>query len=420
MKSLLIQVGLVTLIIGSQVLAQEDDVRSPDAVTKAPAPAAVVEKGSTLPAGFVEKVYEGKVNVDGAVQARRKIVDEATFKVSEEVVQSILGEARYKKYKTQIVDKVFRHTSRFIPVIKTSDVVASEEGQKLTVTLQVNTKLLESLLQEQGIFSDNESAPMMIPFIAIDDQVRGESFAWWRPSNSPGLKTMEEFLESNLQKTLFAMGFYVQRPNAADMRLMIPSGFQYDTLTTEQINALSNRWNIPLAMTGDLTIHRDQSYEIVFDFRLAVTQVGTGRILAQLYRQSKLTKKESLDNMNLKKNLGFVLQAYKDIGQQLSEAWQKGVLTSTLVRLEVKGPLPINKYDAFKDALKASNRSIRQVRERVIGSQSVLFELEINGAANEIANSLSLIKAGDLAFRLKGFEGAGTIVMIPTSGTKIK
>ncbi|MEY4616950.1 MAG: hypothetical protein RJB66_1910 [Pseudomonadota bacterium] len=416
MKLPIIQYGFVALLLGAPGFAQNVEVRSPDAVSKtATTSASAFEKTSGLPAGFIEKVYEGKTKVESPVQARRKIVDEATLKVSEDVVQSILGDARYKKNKSLIVDKVFRHTSRFIPVIKTSEPVATEEGQKVTVTLQINAKLLESLLQEQGLFSDNESAPMMIPFISIDDQVRGEGFAWWRPSNAMGLKTMGEFLESNLQKNLFAMGFYVQRPNAANMRLMIPSGYQYDSLTNEQIYSLCNRWGIPLVMTGDLTIHRDQNYEIVFDFRLAVTQVGTGRVLAQLYRQNKLSKNETLDNMSLKKNLGFVLQAYKDIGQQLSDAWEKGVLTATLVRLEVKGSMPINKYDSFKDALKASNRSIRQVRERVIASQSVLFELEINGTAKEIANSLTLIKAGDSTYRLKGLEGASTFVMIPAT-----
>lgn len=388
-----------------------EDTRKPDAV-----PTASIEKNAAGvgASGFVEKIYEGKAQTESPTQARRTIIDEATFKVSEEVTIALIGENRYKKNKSMIVDKIFRQAGRYIPVIKTGELVQGTEGQKLSVTLQVNTSVLEKLLQEQGVLYDNENAPMMIPFIAVVDQVRGESYRWWAAGSAAPLKSVSDYIETQLQKTLFGMGFYVQRPDAAGMRNLIPAGFQYENLTVEQIKILANRWNVPLALGGDLTIRKESTGEVIFDLQMSVTQVDSGRLLAQLSRQNKLGRNETLENLNLKKSLSFVTQAYRDLGQQMAEAWQRGVLTSTLVKLELKGPLPINKYGPFKEALKNSNRAIRWVRERMISSQGVLFELEINGNPTDLKRSLSQVTAGDLSFRLQGGDEAGTLVLVPS------
>jgi hypothetical protein len=414
MFKLNVRIGMVAIILGCvSGVCQEFEARSPDALISTSNSMTAAEKSSSLSSGFVERVYEGTSKVEGAALARRKIIEEATFKVSEEIAQGILGEARYKKNKNVIVDKVFRQASRYVPVIKAGELLAVPEGQKLSVTLQVNTKVLETLLQQQGVLFDNESAPMMIPFIAIDDQTKAESFRWWRAQNPVNLAPMAEFLESQLQKVLFAQGFYVQRPGASRMHLMVPKAFQQDLLTPEQIQALAGRWGIPLALIGDLTFNQNAGGEFVIELHLSVNQIGTGRNLAQLYRQSKLGRKENLENLNFKKSLAFVVEAYKDLGQQMLEAWQRGVLTSTLVRLEVQGALPLSKYELFKDALKVANRSIRQVRERLITSQSVLFELEISGATGDISAGLGQIVAGDQTYKLKSVEAGNTFIMVP-------
>lgn len=399
------------LFLATLSFAQED-LRSPDSIPVNGGGNA--EKVVALPPGVIEKVYEGSTTLDRAVQARRSIIDEAIAKVSEELIQSILGEKRYKKNKKVITDKIFRQASRYIPVIKAGDLQKTADGkQSLAVTLQINSKVLETLLQEQGLLYDNESAPMMIPFISINDQVRGGAYRWWKEENSSNLNGMWEFLENQFQKSLFSLGFYVQRPEASMMRLMLPKGYQADVLTTEQVQSLAQRWNIPLATTGDLVISKDAKGDIVFNLRLFVTQVNTGRVLAQLYRQNKLSQKENLENLNFKRGLGFVTEAYRDLGQQMLEAWQRGILSSTLVRLEVQGGLPIGKYELFKETLKSANRSIRQVRERMISSQSVLFELEINGAIGDLTSSLNQVTVDELRYQLKGVDAQNTLVLVP-------
>ena len=406
MKNLTKTIGLLSLILTLNAFAQEEDlqreIRAPDSIPSIT---------PNLQSGIVEKVYEGTSNLESVTQARKKIIEEATQKTSEQYVQSLLGEARFKKHRNILNEKVYRQSSRFIPVIKAGDLQNTPEGQKLVVTLQVNTKILESLLQEQGMMNDGESAPMVIPFLSIEDQVHGDNFRWWKAQNPARLQGMEDFLETQLQKTLFSMGIFVQRPEAAQMRLMLPAMAQQDILTQEQIQSLATRWNIPLTLTGDLSIHKDLNGEVLLELRLAVNQVSSGRILAQLKRQNKLSIKENLESLNLKKALSFVVQAYQDLGQQMQEAWQRGSLTSTLVKLEVQGGLPINKYDLFKDSLKSANRSIRQVRERLISSQSVIFEIEFNGVVSDLTASLSQVTAGDRTYHFKGLNSSNTLIL---------
>lgn len=395
-------------------LSREEEERSPSAVSKSPLNTSAA-KIVVLPPGVEEKTYEGVSNVEGTSLARRKIIEEATQKISEELVESIMGEARFKKNKSAIAAKIFKQASRYIPVIKTGDLVKTAEGQKLTVTLQVNSKVLEMMLQEQGLLYDNETAPMIMPFLVIDDQVNRDGFRWWRIQNSLRMQSINDYFEKQMQNAFFSSGFFIQRPEASHLQMMVPAVLQQDFLSPEQMQNLANRWNVPITLVGDLLMRADSTSDenIVMELRLMVTQVSSGRVLAQLIRQSKLPKSETLGAMNLKKNFSFVVQAFKDLTQQMREAWQKGFLSSTLVRLEVQGPLTLGKYDLFKSSLKTSNRSIRQVKERLITSKSVYFELEINGSVNDLVSGFKPVSTGDRTYKFKGVDSEGKLLLSP-------
>lgn len=397
----------------SSLSSQDEDLRSPDAL---PSASWNQNKSVMLPAGVEEKTYEGVSKAESPSLARKKLIEEATTKISEEAVQSIIGEARFKKNKSIINDKILKQSSRYIPVIKTGDLIKLTEGHKLAVTLQVNSKVLELMLQEQGLLYDNETSPMMIPFVVIEDQISGDSFRWWRSKNSSRMQAMNDYLEKQIQNSFFSSGFFVQKPMASQMQLMIPSAFQQESLAPDQIQSLAKRWNIPITLVGDLSIKKAErsTDTAVIELRLMLTQVSSGRILAQLNRQSKLAKNETVELANLRKQLGFVTQALKDLSLQLQEAWQKGALSSTLVQLEVQGPLGLGKYELFKNSLKATNRSIRQVKERLITGQSVFFELEINGSVQDLVSGFKPVNAGDQIYKFKGVDAAnGKLLLAP-------
>lgn len=398
----------------SASLLREEEGRSPSAVSKQ-ALSANAAKIVVLPPGVEEKYYDGVSKVEGTSLARRKIIEEATLKISEEMVQSMIGEARFKKNKPVIADKIFKRASRYIPVIKTGDLIKVSDGQKLTVTLQVNSKILETMLQEQGLLYDNETAPMIMPFLVIDDQVNRDGFRWWRTGNSLRMQSLNDYLEKQMQSAFFSSGFFIQRPEASQLQMMVPAFLQQEFLSPEQIQNLSKRWNVPITLMGDLLMRPDANSDedIVIELRLMVTQVSSGRVLAQLSRQSKIPKSETLGAMNLKKNFSFVVQAFKDLTQQMKDAWQKGFLSSTLVRLEVQGPLTLGKYDLFKSALKTSNRSIRQVKERLITSKSVYFELAINGSVNDLVSGFKPVSTGDRTYKFKGVDADGKLLLSP-------
>lgn len=397
--------------------------RSPDAVKSTATTnlnfSTNITKTNTLTPGIEEKIIEGVTSLEGAA-ARKKITDEAILKVSEEFIKGIIGEGRFKKNKSLIFDKIIKNSSRYIPVVKTNDLNKTNEGQKMTVTLQVNTKVLEGMLQENALLYENEMAPMILPFIVIDDQIKGDSYRWWAPkgmgqaslpSSVHSLGPLYEFIEIQLQSVLFKKGFYVEKPESAQFQNLIPKPMIQSEISQEQMLFLASKWNFPLVLNGALSIKKNNKDEVLMELQISVLQVGTGRILAQLLRQMPLV--ENIENLNIRKSMGFALQAFDDLAVQMTEAWQRGVLSSTLVKLEVQGSLPLNKYGIFKEALKSSNRSIRQVKERLISSQGVQFELEINGSLNEIASSLKQLTVGQQLYRLKGIDSSNKIILAP-------
>jgi hypothetical protein len=361
---------------------------------------------------LVEKVYHAQIKAGNGTFAKKKMIEEAITKTSESLVLDMIGAARYEKSKNEIHNKVFKQTARFIPVMKTSELTKDAEGNfLLAVTMQVSVKALESILKDQGLLYELEATPIILPLITFVDQVQNKSFRWWRTVRDLDQNQQYNYLEKILQKNFSDQGFFVERPNNTGLQLLLPSVFDKDSFTSEDWVSLAQVYKVAALIEGDIRIVTPPSSDselIGIEVQLLARQISSGKVFAELYRKSQWDKK---DFWNQKKVQQWVDSTFKDLALQVKESWQRGSLSSSVLKLIVKGGLPISRFQKFKDQIQSQSRSIRQIRERVISSDELIFDIDVTDNSGDLSGQLQTVVFDDQKFQLMA-SNSGSITLV--------
>lgn len=351
--------------------------------------------------GYLEKVYHAQIKSENANLAKKKMIEEAINKTSEALVLEIIGPDRYQKAKSEIQSKVLKQTARFIPVMKTSDVVKDAEGNfSLAVTMQVSVKNLEAILKEQGLLYELEATPIILPVVNYVDQVQGKSYRWWRSARDVELAGHYNNLEKYLQRNFSEQGFFLERPNGTGLDLLRPPQFDKDTFTNEDWVQLAQLYKVSAVIEGEIRVlipqgtKDSQSLEI----QLTARQVNTGKVLAELLRKGQW---DNRDFWNQKRVQQWVDGTFKDLAMQVKESWQRGTFSSTVLKLIVKGGIPLSRFQKFKDQIQSQSRLIRQIREREISATELVFDIDVTGNSSDLSSQLQMVSFEDQKFQLQ-------------------
>jgi hypothetical protein len=356
-------------------------------------------QGST--AGYVEKVYHAQIKAENGNVAKKKMLDEAMSKTSEALVQEIIGPDRYQKFKNEIQNKILKQTARFIPVLKTTDIKQEADGQfSLDVTMQVSLKNLEAILKEQGLLYEMESTPIILPVVHYIDQVQGKSFRWWRSMRDADLNGHYNNLERYLQKNFVEQGFFVERPNGTGLDLLRPALFDKDSFTNEDWLQLAQLYKVSAIIEGEIRVLMPQGVtdNQGIEIRLLARQINTGKVLAELLRKGQW---DSRDFWNQKRVQQWLDSTFKDLAVQVKESWQRGTFSSSVLKLIVKGGMPLTRFQKFKEQVQSQSRSIRQIRERVISAEELVFDIDVTGNTSDLSTQLQMVSFDDQKFQLQ-------------------
>jgi hypothetical protein len=385
-----------------------------------PSAASLPQMGSLVPistptpsangSGLVERVYHAQMKSDSANSAKKKMIEEAIAKTSEAVIQEIIGPVRFQKSKNDIQNKLMKQTGRFIPVMKTGEIGKDAEGNfTLAVTMQVSLKTLELILKEQGLLYEMEATPIILPMVNYIDQVQNKSYRWWRSIRDADQGQQYSNLEKYLQRSFGEQGFYVERPNGTGLELLRPSVFDKDNFTPEDWTQLAQLYKVSAFIEGDIrvVVPPGTSDSMGLEIQLLARQVSTGKVLAELYRKGQWDKR---DFWNQKRVQQWVDSTFKDLAVQVKESWQRGTFSSSVLKLIVKGGLPLSRFQKFKDQIQSQSRLVRQIRERVIGADELVFDIDVTGNTSDLSSQLQTVIFDDQKFQLFAAD-AGSITL---------
>ena len=117
-------------------------------------------------------------------------------------------------------------------------------------------------------------------------------------------------------------------------------------------------------------------------------QVSNGRPIADVSR--KFENETGSFEASVDKKIRETVEATsQELASQVFEAWQRGSLGSTILRLTFPGKIPFNQKEAFKEKLKNQVREIRSIRERLVTADSVAYEVDTNLSSKDLAAKLT-------------------------------
>lgn len=355
---------------------------------------------------LVERSVEVQSTDKNPLSARAEMNLSATEKVSEDLIKEIIGEAKFSRNRALINSKIIKNSARFIPFSKPGELQAlANGGFKMTSVLKVSVDDLQSLLLENGLFYESDGTPTAMPAIRWVDRVNSQSYAWWSERGSEGkvfLKKMGRSLESTLQDAFSKQHFYILRPQEFKISQSLPSEFQADNLRKEDWQIIAQRFSSQILVDGEVNFSKSSERSDAFKIELKMTaiQVVNGRVIAEVSRQFETDGGpfEIVIERKLKDALETTSQ---DLASQVLEAWQRGAIGANLYKLTLKGRLPLLQQEAFKEVLRSKVREVKNIRERLISADQLVFEVDSALGPKELGQKAPKIQVGNIELVLE-------------------
>lgn len=367
---------------------------------------------------------EGESKAESPAEATRTIVQNMTSSVARQQVLEIVGDKVFQKNKNLIENRIVREAYKFIPFVTQGTPVKTSTGWKMAVQLKVSTESLRQMIIANGLLFDTEGPAAILPMIAMIDRVRGQEFRWWGGQKDEAGHKFIRQASQDLNQALFSElnrhGFYVIRPMAASLAggassgLMgvLPETYRGDArLRPEDLRFLGEFFNAQMILRGDIRFR--ESAEISGGYQIAIkmsaVQAANARSVGEVTRNFE-TEAGSFETVVRAKLQAIVADVAKDLATQVVEAWQKGTLGSNLLRLSVRGRLNPKQMNEFKAQMLKHVREVKSIRERIIESGGVTFEIDYAGHAQQFSDRFKSLTLPGFATKLAG--GGDTSVVI--------
>lgn len=346
---------------------------------------------------LVDRNFSGVSKETIPQAAKKDIQDQASQKISEEIIKELIGEERFVKNKSRIQSAIIKNSARYIPFSKPSQIIQEGEEFKMSVELKVSLRDLKQMLQDNALLNENDAVPVVLPLVTWIDRVQGRSYRWWLPAD----KSQQAFLikegrllEEALRNSFRKDNFYVIKPIEAGLGMSVPSDFQSEKLTGEDFHFFAQYFNAPVVLDGQILINKgERGNNNRIELRLTAIQVSNGRTIADVSRRFE-TDAGTFENVVDKKIRGVMETTANDLASQVLDAWQRGSLGSSLIRLTIKGAGPSSLTEGLKDKIRSQITQIKNIHERLVGSDFVSYEVDTSISGSELSNKLLALDLG--------------------------
>ncbi|QLY27167.1 hypothetical protein [Bdellovibrio sp. KM01] len=344
-------------------------------------------------ADLLERNFAGTSKQTTPQAAKADIQNQAAQKISEEVIRDLIGEDRYNKNKALIANKVIKLSGRYIPFVKPSAITQEGEEFKMTVNMKVSMPDLKQLLQVNSLLNENDTVPVVLPVISFVDKVEGRNYRWWQNSSdkSQGFlikqgRTLEEALRSSFQKN----NFFVIKPVEAGLGTNIPASFQNERVAGEDAQFFAQYFNAPVLIDGQVLMNKaDKGGGYRVEVRMTAIQVSNARPIADVSRRYDV--QGSFEGAVDKKIREVAEAVANDLASQVFEAWQRGSVGTSVIRVTVTGKHTLPSMEALKERIRSQLTQVKNIRERLVSSDSVSFEVDTAASSNELASKLEAL-----------------------------
>ncbi len=343
---------------------------------------------------LLERTFSGVSKEATAQAAKSDIQNQASQKISEEVIRELIGEERFAKNKNLIQNKVIKNSARYIPFSKPSNLTQEGDEFKMAVAMKVSLRDLKQMLQENSLLNENDTVPVVLPVISLVDRVQGRSYRWWLPldKNPQGFLFKEgRAVEEALRNSFQIKNFYVIKPLESGLGSSVPSSFQNEKITGEDAQFFAHYFNAPVIIDGQVLMSKEEkgsNYSI--EIRLTATQVSNSRPIADVSR--RFTTDAGPFETSVDKKMREVLESTtNDLASQVFEAWQRGSLGTSVIRITIKGNQGLPVMEGLKEKIRSQVTQVKNIRERVVSSESTSYDVDTSVSATELVQKIEAL-----------------------------
>jgi hypothetical protein len=338
--------------------------------------------GSTGADELMTVTSEPTSKAASSAEASREIQMKALAGTARDLTIEMIGEARYTKNRALVESKIVKEAPRFIPFVVPGELVRTPDGGfKAQVELKVSTVSLRKLIMDLGLLSDGQTPVSILPMLAVTDRSKTLSYRWWNgDGGDPQRQTLMEWhrdLQITLHRELMRQGFHLLLQPEGSMSSILPMAFKVERASQQDVQDLGQLTGASMVMRGDLRVRESKEVTGAWtvQIKMVVDPVVRGRSVAEVSRsyETEIGPTEVVVRKVIQKEAE---ELSKDLATQVFEAWSRGTLTTTPLRLAIRGQFSPQQLVEIRQLLQRAHREIKAIRERSIEQERVDFEID--------------------------------------------
>lgn len=357
---------------------------------------------------------EGTSKSTSQVEAQREIQNKILTGVARDQVIEIIGEKRYQKNRTMVENRIVRESAKFIPFVQPGNIQKLPDGSwKMKVDLKLSLGSLRKMVIDTGLLSDADTPVTVLPMITFTDRMKAVSFRWWMGDSQDEVrKPLVEWsraLENQLHRELMKQGFHLLLPLEGTVSNQLPQPFRIDRASSQDLKMIGDYLGISMVVRGDVRVKDSKEVPGAWQLqvKLEVIPVQGGRTVAEISRTletdagpSAIVVKKKLEKESA--------DLARDLATQVFEAWTRGTLAATTLKLAVRGNLTPKQLAEFRSQFLKSKsmRDIKALRERLFEPGQVTYEIDYAASPEDFREKLKRLELSTFSEKVLPEDGA--------------
>ncbi|MNT06363.1 hypothetical protein D3C72_1410250 [compost metagenome] len=204
--------------------------------------------------------------------------------------------------------------------------------------------------------------------------------------NNPFLLKEARLFEDALRNSFQRNNFYSMKPIESGSAANVPVDFQSEKLNSEDLQFYAQYFNAPLIVDGQIVLNKsEQSGRYVIEIKMSAIQVSNGRTVADVAR--KFETESGVFEAAVDKKMKEVSEsAANDLASQVLDVWQRGSIGTSIIKVTVKGKNTLPLMESLKSKVRSSITQVKNIRERLVTSDAVSFEVDTSISSAELLN----------------------------------
>jgi hypothetical protein len=139
---------------------------------------------------------------------------------------------------------------------------------------------------------------------------------------------------------------------------------------------------------GQVTLSKaDKGNGYRIEVKMTAIQVSNGRAIADVSRRFEAPP-GAFEAVIDKKIKEISDAAANDLSIQVLDAWQRGSVGSNILRITIQGRSNLMDVESLKESVRSQITQVKNIRERLVSSDSISFEVDATVSPEELATKL--------------------------------